>query len=296
MQRNPKNQKRPGDSWRAAVLLPFAIGLILAAIPDLLRLDSWIRAVILLVAGLVIIGLVFSFDVTKRKRWKVAAVGFVLLVLSVGISLAFLPPPEKKLVAEYAEAICGDPGLWVPGTVTCYQSSQDFIVNNFQAFDPNSWHAFKELPEVEAISASRMVKQAPMLAGRGMLSLAKVIDVQPLGGTVVMQMKELSPAESRALQSAPQLNTMAVDEDQRIALSWTSLPEKSDGELRIFCNLPIRPFFSPKAGQIAIFNGVVLAIGQGQKMDDGKIGPGMRTLYITCSSAEVFDLQGPLSS
>src|SRR4051812_1151093 len=191
---------------------------ILAAWPSLPR---W-----LVIDFLALLVLVIALLLTRGRRrlqWSSAAVGCLVLIGSPAIAWLTQPSETERRVAAYLDSVCHE-NFWVDESAVCYPRAGDFIVERFDAFNPDRWHARDELPDATAISAQRLSPDAPGIAGSPILVAGRVLAVQRLGGLQqAIQLRPMTVEESVAFMASSEVAAAVSDESDRATLAATSL-------------------------------------------------------------------------
>ncbi|CAD6008481.1 hypothetical protein [Agreia sp. COWG] len=241
---------------------------------------SWLTFPLLLLA-VVSVGIWFflKFPTFKSRFLSVVA---AVLILSVAISLWSSNATRRQVEAMLA-SVCSD-GMWVDQRATCYTQSGDFIIENFSAFDPTVWHGWDEVENATTVSVSQMTQEVVALRGQPVASIGHVLITQSLGGLMqTIQIRMMDSTEASQLETANiASNPLDSDADIELLTRGAIDPDARPSSL-VYCNLPARPFFYPKAGDLIAFKGVVIAFGSIPYQGGGA----SQTLYVSCSSAEI---------
>jgi hypothetical protein len=240
------------------------------------------------VAALGVLLLAVGYVLAKRRRTRVALVAVAVLLVAGTCVHALLsrPSEEERRVAAYLEGICSE-NMWLDDSAVCYAESGDYIVDHFDAFDPDEWHGWTELSDAQAIGAQRLTPDAPGIAGEPIFVAGRVLDYQQLGGLQqVIQVRPMTTEESARFLASDDVAKLVPDEAERATLAGTSLSSDIDYHELIYCNLPARPFFLPQSGEILLFKGTLIASGRTGFATGPQAGKQANLTYVTCSTAE----------
>jgi hypothetical protein len=171
--------------------------------------------------------------------------------------------------------------MWIGRQATCYESSKEHIARSFNAYDPDRWHGWDEVRAV-ATPLLAFASDGPILAGRDLLTLGIVTEMQNLGATITIQLRPLEEREAAQMDLDNLAQLAGGDEAARELLAET-IQDNARTDYLIYCNLPARPFFRVVDGQALAIKGTLLANGRTGAASDGKP---FQVSYVTCSSAE----------
>ena len=234
------------------------------------------------IAVLVAIGIAMTF----RTRRAHIAIGIIVSVLLIAGVLAYGAGSTRRLVEAELESTCSD-GMWLGHVATCHPAAADYLTTNFYAFDPNKHHSWDELSDVRWESIAGIGANAINLGGHATASVGRVLAVQDVGSTLIVQLAGLTDADRAKLIGSSAADALIPHD----ALDQVSAPVSADSwtsAQRVYCNLPPRPFFSPAPGDLLIFNGTLAATGIIPQLPGNENN---QTAYVYCSSAEVVRAQ-----
>ncbi|QDB79595.1 hypothetical protein FE251_09585 [Georgenia wutianyii] len=195
--------------------------------------------------------------------------------------MALQPTEEQREVGElFAEV--EDANIWVGAEPVMF--SDEFIVEHFDAFDYEEWHSWEELPASEVAGLPDLVTQAAGYAGKGVVSLGRVVAAQPMGG--IDWLVQIGPlSDEVASQTATRDATISiVGEDSAIELLSHAVPDPDEALSLVYCRTTLPPLRHLQEEETVLFKGTPVAYGQTLR-NDNRLS---RVNYMLCSSIERF--------
>jgi hypothetical protein len=259
----------------ATIAVLSIVGLFIADLPLVARAIA-VACVAVVVALFFVRGRVRLFSILALVL--LAACTTILVVQS-------RPSPAEQVVAEYvAETL--EANIWVAGEPEGYPASEEFMVENFAAFDPARSHSWQELANPTGASLSSVISEASLLAGRTVAFAGTVNAANQLGnGEYVVQLIPLWPEDSDALHESQVATALLPESGGFQAFDNAGISDPHASRQIVYVRITPRNFVVPHSGDVWLVKGVTLAYGRTLRGDGGLAD----VAYVAGSSVEHFD-------
>lgn len=259
---------------RALVNLATLLSLFVASL-------SWQQIAVVLVA-LLAVNIVWSL---RFRRHHLVRAGAVVAALMFVVVAVFIPTHRRTIVEACVDETM-NANIWLGRAPVSYQSSADYMVDHYEAFDPETWHGWNDLLDVEVVPSMSIVKEPSLVRGRAVLFAGVVNGSNDFGGGEwIVQLLPLSTTDENYWSMSKELSRVVPDPQQRSTLLESGgLEDAGRSKSIIYVRIFARPFFQPRTGDLWTVKGVTLAYGQTLQGGNQFANVG----YVVGSSAEKF--------
>ena len=253
----------------AATIIPFLV-------PDL---STLVRVTV--TVGIVVCAAVLLLARSPRRSLLLLATLEVAVISVFFVVRQGLEPSVEERIVDAYFAQTRDANIWA-GKPAMFSASSKYMLREFAAFDPRTWHGPDVLPAAVPASVRQLADLPSQYAGQGVVTVASVGTWNSIGGGEwVVQLVDLASAQTPALLARGVGVEQGLSRVQVQALFADAVADPSKSGRELYCRITLPPFAHPDENEVWVVRGTALAYGRVYQKDGTQSDVG----YLACSHA-----------
>lgn len=266
----------------AVGVLSAAVTVIAWVIDDIPTYSKWM-ALLFICA----VAAIFAPGWRISGRWRLIVHTVSLAVLTaiwLGLHISAQPSEAQRQISALMDDT-EKANIWVGRDPVMFHKSSSYIEKHFSAFDPNTSHAWEELPSDKVAALTDLVVQSSGYSGHGVVTLGRVSVAQPLGGDQwVVQVTPISQATAESAKTRERVEA-EVGVDYASTLLMDSIVDTNRVSYMLYVRIVLPPLGALPTDETVLVKGTPIAYGRtqdrnGRQMDVAYlVGSNIRRFY-----------------